>query len=230
MGAPPMKLVHDMDFNPKPKFGPVTIRNRGRLPHWETDGGCYFVTFRLHDSLPSTAIEGLKAIVASKLTPLEQARASFATLERYLDSGTGTCLFQNDDLAASVRDVLRARHGTEYRLFAWCIMPNHIHVCARLLPGFEHKNIVQGWKSVSAHRINTALDRTGSVWMREYYDPLVRDENELLRTIRYIDQNPVRAGIRDWKWVEVLVLESTDEASMHTAGEAPALRNPGSTP
>lgn len=191
-----------MDFNPKPKFGSVTIRNRGRLPHWETDGGCYFVTFRLYDSLPSTAIEQLKAVAHSKLTPIDRARASFATLERYLDSGAGACLFQHDDLAIIVRDVLRARHGTEYRLLAWCIMPNHVHICARLLPGSDLKNVVQGWKSVSAHRINTALVRTGPVWMREYYDRLVRDEKELLRTIRYIGQNADRAGLRNWKWVE----------------------------
>src|SRR5215469_11835991 len=36
----------------RPHFGEVTIRDRGRLPHWEKDNATYFITFRLSDSLP----------------------------------------------------------------------------------------------------------------------------------------------------------------------------------
>lgn len=36
------------------------IRSRGRLPHWETEGGVYFVTFRLADSLPKEVIEAIR--------------------------------------------------------------------------------------------------------------------------------------------------------------------------
>ena len=37
----------------RPRFGEVTIRNRGRLPHWEKDSATYFITFRLVDSITS---------------------------------------------------------------------------------------------------------------------------------------------------------------------------------
>ena len=36
------------------------IRTRGRLPHWEEDHGVYFVTFRLADSLPKSALVSLQ--------------------------------------------------------------------------------------------------------------------------------------------------------------------------
>jgi hypothetical protein len=38
-------------------FGSVAIRSRGYLAHWEAEGGSYFVTFRLVDSLPQSAID-----------------------------------------------------------------------------------------------------------------------------------------------------------------------------
>src|SRR4051794_31708695 len=46
---------------PRPRFGAVTIRDRGRLPHWEYESGTYFVTFRLADSLPKSVVDQLKA-------------------------------------------------------------------------------------------------------------------------------------------------------------------------
>ena len=42
------------------------------------------------------------------------------------------------------------------------------------------------------------------VWIREYWDRFIRDEEHFHRTVRYIDQNPVRAGLakaaEDWPW------------------------------
>jgi hypothetical protein len=40
----------------RPRFGEVVIRDRGCLPHWEQDNATYFVTFRLTDSLPKSAL------------------------------------------------------------------------------------------------------------------------------------------------------------------------------
>ena len=62
----------------------LTKRTRGYLPHWESEGGTYFVTFHLADSLPATVLakltrqrEMLDAVVRSgrQLTPIESVRA-----------------------------------------------------------------------------------------------------------------------------------------------------------
>jgi hypothetical protein len=50
-GVPPVVFL--------PTGGALAIRGR-RLPHWETEGGVYFVTFRLADSLPSKALDRIK--------------------------------------------------------------------------------------------------------------------------------------------------------------------------
>jgi hypothetical protein len=36
---------------------------------------------------------------------------------------------------------------------------------------------------------------------REYYDRLVRSEEEFYRIVNYILENPEKAGLRDWRWV-----------------------------
>jgi hypothetical protein len=43
----------------------------------------------------------------------------------------------------------------------------------------------------------------GVFWPREYYDHLIRNEGELERSIRYVSENPVKAQLKDWKWVWV---------------------------
>lgn len=187
-----------------PRFGSVEIRNRGRLPHWSADSATYFVTFRLADSLPQAAIGQLQRVALSKLTKLGESRRAFATLERYLDAGSGEVLLNREPLAQIVADALRYFHASRYRLIAWCIMPNHVHVCLKMLPGQQLCDLVQAWKSFSSKQINSALHRNGRVWMREYYDRLVRNQTELMRTIAYIERNPEKAALKNWRWVEIL--------------------------
>jgi REP element-mobilizing transposase RayT len=172
------------------------------LPHWEKESGTYFITFRLADSLPQTALDTLRCSAASKLTKPEQLRAEFVILERYADAGHGDCLLRENQHAEIVANALRFKHGKSYRLIAWCVMPNHVHVCLKVLPGVSLARVVQGWKGYSAHTINQLLGRQGSLWMREYYDRLVRDEQELARTVQYILRNPEKAGLKNWPWVE----------------------------
>ena len=45
----------------RPRYGEVTIRDRGRLPHWEQDDATYFVTFRLADSFPKSVLDRIES-------------------------------------------------------------------------------------------------------------------------------------------------------------------------
>ncbi len=51
-------------------------------------------------------------------------------------------------------------------------------------------------KTATAARANRILNRVGEeFWQREYYDRWVRNDKELASIIRYIEQNPVTAGL-----------------------------------
>jgi REP element-mobilizing transposase RayT len=99
--------------------------------------------------------------------------------------------------AAIVERTLLHFDGQRYRLFAWCVMPNHVHVVAQLYAGCELSILIHSWKSYSAHEMNRLLDRTGP-WQREYFDRIIRSERELLETVEYVLENPERAGLADW--------------------------------
>ena len=200
----------------RPRFGEVKIRDRGRLPHWEKDNATYFITFWLADSLPKSVLDGIEserqAIVKTaiglrrELSTDERERIqqlSTTVIEAFLDSGAGACHLRNFIIAEEVANALRYFDEIRYRLFAWCIMPNHVHVVTRLFPGQTLATAVHSWKSFSAKHANRILRSHGAFWQREYYDHLLRDEGEFERAIRYVSDNPTKAQLKDWKWVWV---------------------------
>src|SRR4029077_20053601 len=139
-GVPPASFL--------PNDENVSIRNRGHLPHWEAATATYFVTFRLADSLPQEALrrilfarEDIPATAAQmgrKISETERKRLMklhTRRIEKYLDDGVGACFLGNDAVAKVVADSLRQFHGTRYQLFAWCVMPNHVHVVFQTLAG-----------------------------------------------------------------------------------------------
>jgi REP element-mobilizing transposase RayT len=174
------------------------------------------VTFRLADSLPAAV---LRRIVAERRRALETFRANgrqdsraeskrirrlfSRRIEACLDSGTGNCFLANPPVAKIVAQALRHFDGERYELFAWCVMPNHVHVVFRPLAGNSLAAIVHSWKSFSSQRANRLIGRIGVFWQREYYDHLIRGGEQFARAVRYVSENPARAGLRDWKWVEV---------------------------
>jgi len=74
------------------------------------------------------------------------------------------------------------------------IMPNHVHVMIELweatLPG-----IIKSWKSFTGRMANRLLQREGPFWQEEYWDRFVREEGHFWRALRYIENNPVKAGL-----------------------------------
>jgi REP element-mobilizing transposase RayT len=176
-------------------------RSRGRLPHWQVDSADYSVTFRLRDSLPRAIARQLVQerayLIQTTQTAAERAtidKAFDIRLDSYLDAGYGQCILrQHGDVVA---EALRFFDGQRYRLHAWCVMPNHVHVLFRLERGADLDRVLHSWKSYTAHRIGL-----GVIWQREYFDRLIRGPEDFRETRNYILRNPMKAGLRDWKWV-----------------------------
>ena len=103
------------------------------------------------------------------------------------------------------KPVVRGGRAAEgrYDLFAWCVMPNHVHVV--LAPRVELRRITQGIKGFTARRINALFGATGRrLWHDESYDHYARDDEELARIVAYVEANPVKAGLcgrpEEWRW------------------------------
>jgi len=98
------------------------------------------------------------------------------------------------------------RRGAEehfYDLHAWVVMANHVHLLVR--PLIKPSELLRRIKGRSARQVNLALGRTGEpFWQSESYDHWVRHAEEMTRITRYIENNPVTAGLaaraEDYRW------------------------------
>ena len=99
--------------------------------------------------------------------------------------------------------LLGAAQWGLYELLAWVVMANHIHVLLR--PLVPLKKALMNVKSATARAANATLCRTGRpFWQDESYDHWVRNDRERGSITRYIEYNPVAAGLvvapEDWRW------------------------------
>jgi REP element-mobilizing transposase RayT len=181
---PPLNPERIVDPRTQPKAIP---RWRGDLPHIFKDGCTYFVTFCLVDAVPGWLKRRKK---------IEGTEDSRELAEHYdVDPSIGKRLLRKREIASIVESAMLHFQGQRYALSAWCVMPNHVH--AVVTPYSEHSlsQILHSWKSFSAHEINRALQRKGTVWESESFDHLVRHERAFEQFVQYTESNPVVAGL-----------------------------------
>jgi REP element-mobilizing transposase RayT len=147
----------------------------------------------LADSLPRQAIERIR-----------MQDDVLRHLDHELDAGLGSCWLRRSEIASLVEEALFHFDDQRYRLLAWCLMPNHVHVVIEMLGGHSLSRVVWSWKSFTAKQANTILQRSGVFWDVDYFDRYMRNEEHLSRTIEYVEQNPVKAGLcstpPEWPW------------------------------
>ena len=190
----------------------INKRRGALLPHWTKPRGVYSVTFRLADALPRSVIEEwcreradilrTACILHRNLSFHERVRLQelHEKLEQHMHKGYGACWMRRCDIAQVVANALNHFAEKRYRLFAWCVMPNHVHVVFQPFPGYSLSGILHSWKSFTAKRANILLGRRGEFWQEEYYDHLIRDPEDFLHCIEYVWTNPDVAGLQSWKW------------------------------
>jgi len=131
---------------------------------------------------------------------------SFLHREDQLDSfHRGPVWLQDRRIASLIVDALQYGESARqfYRLHAWVIMPNHVHVLFQ--PHVEMSIIMRWLKGRTARRANQILGQTGTTfWQEESFDHWVRSPEELENLIDYVENNPVKAWLVSvpcqWAW------------------------------
>ena len=169
--------------------------SRGYLPHFEGGEIAQTINLRLADSLPRRVLESWNHELAQdRITKASVVRER---IERYLDQGYGACTLGNKRIAEIVQDSLLHFDLERYRLSAWVVMPNHVHVLLTPNSAWSLSRIMKSLKSYTSHEANKILDRRGRFWMEDYFDRYIRDHRHFTNAIAYIENNPVKAGVCD---------------------------------
>ena len=150
--------------------------SRGYLPHFECNEVIQHVTFHLADSLPKDVVARLDEEIRA-LPVDEQDSERRRKIEVWVDAGHGSCILREQAIAEMVQGSLLFFDGQRYRLIAWVIMPNHVHVLFQPIMGWTVAKIVASWKKFTARKICDFLrSRAGQGANREIGEP-TREEN-----------------------------------------------------
>ena len=184
-------------FNPNEE---IKVSTTGVLPHWNQYGKIQYVTFRLADSLPQSKIAELTELknkfISNHPKPWDKyEKFAYWNLigpveSKLLDAGYGSCILKIPEIRSIVSDTLKYNDGNKYRLIAYVIMPNHVHVLFELLGNNCIECVMKSIKGYCSRKINELTGGSGSVWMKEYFDRIVRDASHLKSYIGYILNNP----------------------------------------
>ncbi len=227
-------LTHTSRKEANARLNPAKVFHRRHLPHYHPPNATIFVTFRLAGSLPRSRVLELREErrVLAERTEKGQGRLmrnrsssgeyvrDLQWLDRVLEkAGNNPHWLSNPRVADMVVEAIRYRDSKEYDVVAYCVMPNHVHLVFAVgkhglfesvgqianLSDKPVSKIMHSLKRYTAREANKILKRHGPFWQDESYDHVIRDSEELERTVEYVLRNPVEAGLvgswRDWRWV-----------------------------
>ena len=87
---------------------------------------------------------------------------------------------------------IRQRTGT--LVYAYCLMPDHVHLLLGVVRGTSVPDVLRDWKALCA-KSRRKRAGSGQFWQRSYYDRALREEDDVVTAAIYILGNPVRAGL-----------------------------------
>jgi REP element-mobilizing transposase RayT len=199
-----VRVTRRIPFRSYNQYAPVQCTRRN-VPHWTQPGATYFITFRLGDSLPLHVRKQWEEEreVWFRFHPepwSDEAQAEYRERfdereEEWLNRGLGECHLRNPDIRAAVEKHLLHSDDKRYDVDAFVLMPNHVHALLRPHEGPDLFELLQGIKGTSSRTCNKLLGRTGTLWMEDSYNRIVRDAEELFAFRRYIAANPMKAKL-----------------------------------
>ena len=192
-----------MNSSQKFENAPKGWHSRGYLPHFDGGEILQFVTFHLSDALPPKIIERWRLEFENEKDVKAQIEI-YQRIENYADKGYGECRLKIEAVAAQAQESLLHFDTVRYKLIAWVIMPNHVHFLLKPINNHSLSEIIKKYKSFTAHEINKILRRQGQFWQEDYFDRYIRNYEHYEKTVSYIENNPVKAGLclkpEDWKY------------------------------
>lgn len=113
-------------------------------------------------------------------------------------------IFEDDeDIQRLLETLARYKEICKYELYAYCIMSNHVHLLMKETE-VPISNVIKRISGSYVYWYNKKYERCGHLFQERYKSEAVDNDEYFLTVLRYIHQNPIKAGIvkdiQEYKW------------------------------
>src|SRR6185295_12966000 len=105
------------------------------------------------------------------------------------------CFATDEDRAFYLFHLRRMLRRTGCKLHAYCLMGNHVHLLLTPDQGSACSELMKGVGQLYSQYVNRLYKKSGHLWEGRFKSCLVQSEDYVLACHRYIELNPVRAGL-----------------------------------
>ena len=114
-------------------------------------------------------------------------------------------IFHNDsDYQDFIHLIAKAKKRHPLQILAFCLMPNHFHMCVSTAHGPNISQFMQWLLTAHVRRVHSLKKTSGHIWQGRFKSFSIQSDTHLLTVLRYIEANPVRARLvtfaRQWPW------------------------------
>jgi putative transposase len=132
----------------------------------------------------------------------QQAGCAYHVINR--GNGRAEVFHKAQDYESFLSLLVAAKTRYQVKLFGFCLMPNHFHFVLEPAHQTALSQFMQRLLTSHVRRYHQHYGSSGHVWQGRFNSfPVQRDEH-LITVLRYVLQNPVRAGLsasaKEWKW------------------------------
>jgi putative transposase len=124
---------------------------------------------------------------------LRLADTPFHVIQR--GNNRSTCFFSDQDRRYYLHELKRTADANGVAVHAYVLMTNHSHLLMTPRDPDGISRVMHSLGQRYVQYVNRTYDRMGTLWAGRYRSCLVDAESYLLTCHRYIEANPVRAGM-----------------------------------
>ena len=130
-------------------------------------------------------------------------------------------IFHNNDDARLFLNTLK-KYQTKFlfSLYHWCLMPNHYHLVLELQNGQHLSKIIGACQQIYAQYYHRKYKTAGKLFQNRFKSQAIEKEKYLLACGRYVERNPLRAGLVklpwEWQWSSAKFYALNEDDSVTT--------------
>ena len=112
--------------------------------------------------------------------------------------------FEKPDYEEYLKILKHYKYSFWFKVFGYCLMPNHIHLIIQPKEPQELASIMQGLTQAYTLWFNEKYRKVGHLWQGRFKNMVINKDEYFIDCICYIETNPVRAGLvnspREYPW------------------------------